>query len=408
MTSDRLAQLRDALAGRYDIDRPIGEGGMARVWLARDVKHDRRVAVKVLRRELGMSIGAERFAREIGIAAKLNHPNIVGVIDSGLIELGDLTLPYYVMPYVEGPSLRELLGRDGPLAPAEALRLGAEVADALDFAHARGVVHRDIKPGNILIQAGHALVADFGIARAVDLAGRDHATLTTEGILGTPVYMSPEQCRGEERLDGRSDVYSLGCVLYEVLCGQPPFEAATPQAVSLAHCHAALTPLAGRRPGLPADVARIVERALAKEPNQRHPSAAALRDDLERVRARLSGDATTAIPRERPRSWWPWAAAAVALIGVGLWRPWVETPPTGATTGPAGVVVLGGIRDRSGTMSTEAALLTDALRQELQRSPDLRVLDASDRGELGADSLRRMPGATWVVLGTIDRVPDSV
>ena len=235
-SASRLEQLRAALRGRYDIDRPVGEGGMAVVWLAHDVKHDRRVALKLLRRELGLSLGAERFAREIAIAAKLNHPNIVGVIDSGVVDAGDVQLPYYVMPLVEGPSLRDLLESEGPMSVDEALRLAAEVADALDFAHARGVVHRDVKPGNILIQAGHALVADFGIARAIDMAGRAGAALTTESVVGTPIYMSPEQCRGDEQIDGRSDIYSLGCVLYEMLTGAPPFEAHTPQAVSLAHC----------------------------------------------------------------------------------------------------------------------------------------------------------------------------
>src|SRR6187402_202734 len=181
--SSRLLQLKTALQGRYDIDRPVGEGGMAVVWLAHDVKHDRRVALKILRRELSLSLGAERFAREIAIAAKLNHPNIVGVIDSGVVETGDVQLPYYVMPLVEGPSLRDLLEREGPMSVDEALRLAAEVADALDFAHARGVVHRDVKPGNILIQAGHAVVADFGIARAIDAAGRAGAALTTESVV---------------------------------------------------------------------------------------------------------------------------------------------------------------------------------------------------------------------------------
>ncbi|MFL5519759.1 MAG: serine/threonine-protein kinase, partial [Gemmatimonadales bacterium] len=312
--SSRLLQLKTALQGRYDIDRPVGEGGMAVVWLAHDVKHDRRVALKILRRELSLSLGAERFAREIAIAARLNHPNIVGVIDSGVVETGDVQLPYYVMPLVEGPSLRDLLEREGPMSVDEALRLAAEVADALDFAHARGVVHRDVKPGNILIQAGHAVVADFGIARAIDAAGRAGAALTTESVVGTPIYMSPEQCRGDEQIDGRSDIYSLGCVLYEMLAGAPPFEAHTPQAVSLAHCSAPVPPLDLRRPGLPVAVQMLVAKALEKVPAARFATAGEFHRELERVRTRTSAP-TQAFARVTPRRRWPWlAGGAMAAV----------------------------------------------------------------------------------------------
>ena len=407
--SSRLLQLKTALQGRYDIDRPVGEGGMAVVWLAHDVKHDRRVALKILRRELSLSLGAERFAREIAIAARLNHPNIVGVIDSGVVETGDVQLPYYVMPLVEGPSLRDLLEREGPMAVDEALRLAAEVADALDFAHARGVVHRDVKPGNILIQAGHAVVADFGIARAIDAAGRAGAALTTESVVGTPIYMSPEQCRGDEQIDGRSDIYSLGCVLYEMLTGSPPFEAHTPQAVSLAHCSAPVPPLDLRRPGLPVAVQLLTAKALEKVPAARFATAGEFHRELERVRTRTSAP-TQAFARVTPRRRWPWIAggamAAVLLITLAT-RLTSRRPAAQAETG-GGILVLAGFRDRKGAVSGDGARLNDELRQELQQVTGLRVVDASDQPDLPADSLRQRYGADWIVRGSLDSLADSV
>src|SRR5437867_1720732 len=199
---------------------------MATVFLAADVKHRRPVALKVLHSELAAAIGAERFLREIEIAARLQHPHILPLYDSGAAQ-GCL---YYVMPYVEGESLRERLTREKQLPLDEVLNLGREVADALSYAHGQGVVHRDIKPENILLESGHAVVSDFGIARAMEAAGGDR--LTETGLaLGTPAYMSPEQAGGEPELDGRSDVYSLGCVLYEMLSGSPPFTGPTAQAI---------------------------------------------------------------------------------------------------------------------------------------------------------------------------------
>jgi serine/threonine-protein kinase len=408
--SSRLEQIRAALKGRYDIDRPVGEGGMAVVWLAHDVKHDRRVAVKLLRRELSLSIGAERFAREIAIAAKLNHPNIVGVIDSGVVEAGGVQLPYYVMPLVEGPSVRDLLESEGPMSVDEALRLSAEVADALDFAHARGVVHRDVKPGNILIQAGHALVADFGIARAIDLSVGGAAAATTESVVGTPIYMSPEQCRGDAQVDGRSDIYSLGCVLYEMLAGSPPFEASTPQAVSVAHCNTPVPPLEPRRPGLPASVQALVNRALAKAPADRFATAGEMRRELERLRTRTSAPTQVLAPVPPRRRGWLVAGGVVAtlLFTAVAWR--LASRPAHPTLPPVadGVVVLSGFVDRSGTMGDEGARLNDALRAELQDVPGLRVVDASEQPDAPPDSLRQRYGADWIVRGAVDRAGDSV
>ena len=206
-----------AMAGRYEIERELGQGGMATVYLARDLKHHRQVAIKVVEPELAASIGSERFLREIATAARLTHPHILPLYDSG--EAGGFL--YYVMPYVEGESLRDRLVREQQLPLDEALQIAREVGDALSYAHSHDVVHRVVKPANILLESGHAVVADFGIARAISAAGGE--TLTETGMtVGTPAYMSPEQAAGAKNLDGRSDLYALGCVLYEMLAGQPP------------------------------------------------------------------------------------------------------------------------------------------------------------------------------------------
>jgi serine/threonine-protein kinase len=225
MSAD-VERINDALGDRYTLERELGRGGMATVYLAQDRKHDRQVAIKVLRPELSVTLGSERFLREIQIEARLNHPHILPLHDSGQAN-GFL---YYVMPYVEGESLRDRLKREGPLPVDESLQISKEVASALDYAHDAGLVHRDIKPENILLSAGKAVVADFGIARAVDEAGGEQLTATGMSV-GTPAYMSPEQAAGEKEIDARTDLYALGCVLYEMLTGEPPFAGPSPQAV---------------------------------------------------------------------------------------------------------------------------------------------------------------------------------
>jgi eukaryotic-like serine/threonine-protein kinase len=221
-----IEKLRSALTGRYEVEREIGRGGMATVYLARDLENDRNVAIKVLNSDLSVAMGPERFRREIDVANTLAHPSILPVYDSGESN-GSL---YYVMPFVEGESLAARLERERQLSVDEALRITCEVAGAIDYAHKRGIVHRDIKPENILLQDGQVLVADFGIARAITATG-DQKLTQTGLALGTPTYMSPEQAMGEKNIDGRSDVYSLGCVLYEMLIGQPPFVGPTAQAI---------------------------------------------------------------------------------------------------------------------------------------------------------------------------------
>ena len=263
-------RLANALADRYVIEREIARGGMARVYLARDLRHDRRVAIKVLREELAAAVGAERFLAEIRVTASLLHPNILPLFDSGSAD----GLLWYAMPFVEGETLRSYLARVGRLPIVEAVRFAREIADALDHAHARGIVHRDVKPENVLLQEGHALVADFGIALALEHAGGERITRT--GLtLGTPQYMAPEQAAGERVLDARVDVYALGAVLHEMLAGEPPFAAPTRQAVVRRMMYELPPALATRRPDVARFVDAAVQKALAKRPDDRFPSAAA-------------------------------------------------------------------------------------------------------------------------------------
>ncbi|HEU4828491.1 MAG TPA: serine/threonine-protein kinase, partial [Gemmatimonadales bacterium] len=235
--SDPLAAFQSAVADRYAIEGRLGEGGMAIVFLANDLRHSRAVAVKVLRPEFAAVLGPERFLREINFAAELNHPHIVPLFDSGVVPAGEghPALPYYVMPRLEGETLRDRIAREGALPIDEAVDIARQVAQALAYAHAQGIIHRDIKPANILLSAGEAVVADFGIARAVDRAG-EVDRITDSGLtLGTPAYMAPEQTTGDSQLDGRADIYALGCVLYEMLGGTPPFSGATAAAVIARH-----------------------------------------------------------------------------------------------------------------------------------------------------------------------------
>jgi tetratricopeptide (TPR) repeat protein len=283
MDSSPLDGLSAALADRYAIARELGHGGMATVYLAEDLKHHRHVAIKVLRPELAGVLGPDRFLREIEIAARLDHPHILPLYDSG--EAAGLL--YYVMPYVEGESLRERLTREKQLPTEDAIQIAREVADALSYAHSRDVVHRDIKPENILLAGGHARVADFGIARAVSEAGGDRLTGTGLAI-GTPTYMSPEQAAGSRDLDGRSDLYSLGCVLYEMLAGHPPFSGPIE---SMVHQHLTVNPplITTIRPAVPPAVAAALMRVLAKTPADRFSPAAQFADALRPAVVTLAG-----------------------------------------------------------------------------------------------------------------------
>jgi serine/threonine protein kinase len=258
------------LSDRYTVERELGRGGMAVVYLARDRKHDRPVAVKVLRPEVIAGQSAQRFLLEIQILARLQHPHILPLLDSGTTDESPAR-PFYVMPYVEGETLRQRLTREGQLQVAEALRLIRETGEALYYAHGQGLIHRDVKPENVLLSQGHALVADFGIARAAGVAAGDR--LTRAGMsMGTPAYMSPEQAGGEDEVDARADQYSLACVLYELLAGQPPFTGLNFGAVLSRQILDPVPPLTTLRPGVPVPVRQTIERALAKAPADRFAS----------------------------------------------------------------------------------------------------------------------------------------
>ncbi|HEX4627466.1 MAG TPA: serine/threonine-protein kinase [Gemmatimonadales bacterium] len=269
-----LATLRDALAGRYALERELGRGGMATVFLAQDLKHHRSVAIKVLNPELAAALGADRFVREIEIAARLQHPHILPLYDSGTAD-GHF---FYVMPYVEGESLRDRLNREHQLPLEEALRITAEVAGALAYAHGHGIVHRDIKPENILLSGNTAVVADFGIARAITAASGGQHLTKTGIVIGTPAYMSPEQAAGSSEIDGRSDQYSLACVLYEMLVGEPPFTGATPQAIIARHSIDSVSPPSIVRDTIPDTLEHALLRALAKVPADRYATTAQFAD----------------------------------------------------------------------------------------------------------------------------------
>ncbi|MEO8226328.1 MAG: protein kinase [Gemmatimonadota bacterium] len=326
--TDAVSRLSAALADRYRIGRELGAGGMATVYLARDLKHDRDVAIKLLHPDLGAALGNERFLSEIRTTARLQHPHILPLLDSGDAD----GLLYYVMPLVTGETLRARLEREQQLPIPDAVLIAREVADALSYAHGHGVVHRDIKPENILLQDGHALVADFGISLAVQHAGGQRMTQT--GLsLGTPQYMSPEQAMGEKHVDARSDIYALGAVTYEMLVGEPPFTGPTVQAIVARLVTEEPRSIAIQRKAVPEQVDAAVMRALEKLPADRFASAAefvaALSGDGASSRRTRVSMAATRPPPARRRLLWP--AAVVALAATALWG-WLRPAPKPVTT----------------------------------------------------------------------------
>jgi serine/threonine protein kinase len=365
---DLISRLRAALGDRYDIEREVGAGGMATVFLARDRKHDRPVALKVLKPELTAVLGPDRFPREIKIVAQLQHPNILPLHDSGETE-GFL---YYVMPFVEGESLRTKLDRDGQLPIGDALRILREVVDALASAHARGIVHRDIKPDNVMLSGRHALVTDFGVAKAVSDSGGER--LTTVGVaVGTPHYMAPEQAMGETNLDQRADIYAVGVLAYEMLTGRPPFSGKTSQAVLSAQVIEKPGDIREQRSSVPAPVAEAVMRCLEKNPADLWQSAEELLRHLEAVALTPSGGLTptdtrpvsaTGARRSAKRRWWiPSVAAAVLVFGgLGGWLAFGHR-------GGHGIQRIGvlPIDDISGKDSVFVFAMHDALTNALSR-----------------------------------------
>jgi eukaryotic-like serine/threonine-protein kinase len=408
----------ESLAGRtlghYRILEAIGSGGTAVVHLAEDIRHGRKVAVKVLRPELAAALGHERFLSEITTTAQLRHPHILPLFDSGLVDerdSGGSLLVYYVMPYVEGESLRDRLDREKQLPLDEALRIAREVADALGYAHARGIVHRDIKPENILLEGGHAVVADFGIARAVDAAGGTRMT-GTGLVLGTPAYMSPEQAAGQPDLDGRSDLYALACVLYEMVAGQPPFTGPSAESLIRQHLAAEAPPVDRFRPAVPETLTKTLSRALAKAPADRLHPASAFIEALASGAAPAPTGMPPARPTPRGRIALLAAGALVAVAGAAaLWWPRAPAPDL---SGPPRIAVL-----PFAPVAADSSLerlgrdLAVTLAANLDGMGELRTVDAlttlaeaPQQGIVTRDEayrLARRLGAARLVHGTLTR-----
>jgi serine/threonine-protein kinase len=327
---DLLERLSAALADRYTIESEIGRGGMAVVFKAEDLRHHRLVAIKALHPELTATLGAKRFPHEIETVAGLNHPHVLPLFDSGEAD----GIIFYVMPYVEGESLRERLDRERQLAVDESVRIAVEVADGLDYAHRHGVVHRDIKPGNILLSEGHAVIADFGIARILEAAETDRMTQTGLAV-GTPLYSSPEQATDQETLDGRADIYSLGCVLYEMLAGEPPYTGSTAQAVMAKKLSEDTPRVSVLRETVPDAVDEVVRKALAKAPADRFTTAAQFGEALspEQVRGPARLDRVRRKPLV-PTLISIGVVAVVAILALVVW------PRGSQPAGPPRLVVL--------------------------------------------------------------------
>jgi serine/threonine-protein kinase len=364
------------LSDRYAIERELGRGGMATVYLARDLRHDRQVAVKVLEPQVA-TFGADRFLREIRIAARLTHPHVLGLHDSGEASdgAGGRRL-FYVMPHVEGETLRFRLTREQALPVADAVRLLRELADALAYAHAQGVVHRDLKPDNVLLSGGHAVVADFGIAKALAAATEDGASpdarLTGTGVaIGTPAYMAPEQALGDPAMDHRADLYALGVIAYEMLAGRHPFAGRTAQALAAAHLTETPTELAERRPDAPPGLAALVMRLLAKDPAARPQRADDVRRALDEIGATPSGSRRWAQRRTLG------TAALVLAVVAGIVAYALRPRPRASATGPAAIRTLAVLpfANVGGTPNDEyfSDGLTDELAHALSRVPGLQL-----------------------------------
>jgi serine/threonine-protein kinase len=425
---DLRAQLQTALADRYRVERELGRGGMATVFLAQDLRHDRPVAVKVLHPELAATLGPERFQREIRFAARLQHPHILTVLDSG----GTDRHLWFTMPYVDGETLRSRLRREGQLSIPEAVRIARETASALDYAHRQGVVHRDIKPENILLtRDGDTLVADFGIARALGGASAGPADssqspLTETGMsLGTPAYMSPEQASGDREIDARTDVYSLGCVLYEMLAGEPPFTGPTGQAILLRKFTETPRPLRTVRDTVSEAVERAVGTSLARAPADRFASAAEFGKALDTAgtassqaprsaptAATLASPIAPVAPTHRPSLSRRYAITFALLggfaIGLGVLFAWRRghTAAEAESTGAKRLAVLP--FENLGDSASEyfADGITDEVRGKLSALPGLQVIASRSSGEYKHTS-KRLPdiarelGVDYVLIGKV-------
>jgi serine/threonine-protein kinase len=408
---------------RYRIERELGRGGMATVYLADDTRHGRKVALKFLSPELAASVGTERFLREVRLSASLHHPHILPVYDSGesVAANGETTL-FYVMPYVEGETLRARIEREKQLPVDDTVRIASEVADALDYAHGRGVVHRDIKPENILLEGGHALVADFGIARPI---GRTDTgtTLTQAGVaIGTPSYMSPEQATADRAIGPTSDVYSLGCVVYEMLAGQPPFTGPTADVVTRQHIAATPAPVTQYRPMVPERMEAVLKQALAKAPADRYRTAGEFAAALRQAAAaptivRAPTGLRAAAVNQRMRQIVAWTAVIAAALGVLIFarsrlRSPIQSRASGADAQRVAVLYF---EDRSPDHGVEylADGLTESLIHELSDVPGLQAISANGvapfRGRHPPlDSIARALRVGTIVNGYIQAAGDKV
>jgi eukaryotic-like serine/threonine-protein kinase len=429
--SETFVRLRGAIGDRYTIERELGRGGMATVFLAKDRKHDRDVAIKVLHPELGASIGAERFEREIKLAAKLQHPHILGLYDSGSAD----GLLYYVMPFVKGESLRDRLDRESMLPLEDALQITLEVCGALQHAHEQGIVHRDIKPENILLAGGHSLVADFGIARAASEAGQQKLTQTGMAV-GTPVYMAPEQSTGDA-VGPTADVYSLGCMLYEMLAGEPPFTGPNAMAIMAKHLMEQVPSVRVVRNAVPEEVEQAIFFAMAKTPVDRPQSAKAFGEILgaplgttttmrvmrgSMVMRRTPTPSLYALPAvAEALPWWRRPAVlvvAAAVLVAGGATAWAVRGPgrAAATLGENArrvAVLYFQDRSRDSSLTAVADGITEGLIRSFARSPSFTVITRSGvepfRGSTApVDSIARVLRAGYLVRGELEPEGDRV
>ena len=415
MTGVVLQRLSAALADRYRIERELGRGGMAAVYLAHDLRHDRKVALKVLHPELAVGLGSDRFEREIRLAARLQHPHILPVHDSGSVpaEGREPPLLWFTMPYVDGESLRDRLRREPQLPLVEALRIAREAADALDYAHRHGVIHRDIKPDNILLSEGHALVADFGVARALAGDGTEpFPALTGTGLtVGTPTYMSPEQASGEPVIDAGSDIYSLGCVLYEMLAGEPPFTGPTTQAIITRRLTEDPRPLRAVRPGVPDPVERAVSTALSRVRADRYGTAAEFGRALEMPSGETTAATAPAPAPEKARRF-PLTAALVIGFGLGVgvlfaWRQQTTGGPDAEATPLLAVLPFENLGDSGDAYFTDG--MTDEVRGKLAGLPAFQVIARASSSQYrgSTKTLREIGdelGVRHLLTGTVRRV----
>ncbi len=412
--AEPFERLTSALADRYRIERELGAGGMATVYLARDLRHDREVAIKVLRQELAATVGPQRFLQEIQIAARLTHPHILPLHDSGQAD-GFL---YYVMPYVEGESLRDKLSREGELPVTETVRVLKEVTDALAYAHGRGVVHRDIKPENVMLSGRHALVTDFGVAKALhEATGRQQ--LTTVGVaLGTPAYMAPEQAAADPHMDHRADIYAVGAMGYELLTGRPPFTGSSPQMVLAAHVTEAPRPVTDHRPAVPPVMATTIMRCLEKKPADRWQTAAELLAQLEVLASTPSGGMTPTatqpvsavaapqVSRRRKTTWLAAGGGVVLALAVIGWQAFLRAPaidPDLVVVAPFENQTGDATLDRLGLEMAERlslVLAREGLGKPVAAARVRELVGASGRGSAGlARRIARKVGAGLLVSG---------